>query len=98
MTLQTEQDLVSNATAAYLTILRREQLLTVAESDLAVSQERRRVAEVRFVGGAAARSDVLRADSNFGGSAAASRAGGQRCGDSQKQLECVDGTLAGNAV
>lgn len=63
LTLQTEQNLVSNATAAYLAILRTEQLLTVAESDLAVSQERRRVAEVRFVGGAAARSDVLRADS-----------------------------------
>ena len=65
LTLQTEQDLVSNATAGYLTILRREQLLTVAESDLAVSQERRRVAEVRFVGGAAPRSDVLRADATL---------------------------------
>ncbi len=65
LTLQTEQDLVSNATAGYLTILRREQLLTVAESDLAVSQERRRVAEVRFVGGAAARADVLRADATL---------------------------------
>lgn len=65
LTLQTEQDLVTNAANTYLEVLRREQLLAVAESNLDVSRERRRVSVVRFEGGAVARVDVLRADSDF---------------------------------
>jgi outer membrane protein len=65
ITLQTEQDLVTNAATTYLEVLRREQLLAVAENNLSVSRERRRVAVVRFEGGAVARVDVLSADSNF---------------------------------
>ncbi|HVF09779.1 MAG TPA: TolC family protein [Abditibacteriaceae bacterium] len=60
-TLQVEQDLVLNAATAYLGIIRNEQLLEVAQSNLAVSRERLRVAQVRFDAGAAARLDVLRA-------------------------------------
>ena len=59
--LQVEQDIVYNTAVGYLAVLRNEQLLTVAESDLAVSQERLRVANVRFNAGAAAKLDVLRA-------------------------------------
>jgi outer membrane protein len=65
LTLQTEQDLVTNAANTYLEVLRREQLLAVAENNLEVSRERRRVSVVRFEGGAVARVDVLSADSNF---------------------------------
>ena len=60
-TLQVEQDLVLNTATAYLGILRSEQLLDVAESNVDVSRERLRVAQVRFDAGAAARLDVLRA-------------------------------------
>jgi outer membrane protein len=60
-TLQVEQDLVLSAATTYLAIVRNEQLVGVAESNLAVSQERLRVARVRFEAGAAARLDVLRA-------------------------------------
>ncbi len=65
LTLQTEQDLVTGAATAYLEVLRRAQLLDVADNNLAVSRERRRVAIRRFQGGAAPRLDVLSADANF---------------------------------
>jgi outer membrane protein TolC len=65
LALQTEQDLVTSAANTYLEVLRREQLLAVAENNLEVSRERRRVSVVRFEGGAVARVDVLSADSNF---------------------------------
>ena len=58
---QIEQDLVLNTTLAYLNILRSEQLLDVANSNLQVSTERLRVATVRYVVGASARLDVLQA-------------------------------------
>ena len=62
LTVQVEQDIVYNAAVGYLAVLRAEQLLDVAASDLAVSQERLRVARVRYDAGAAARLDVLRAE------------------------------------
>lgn len=61
-TLQVEQDLVLSTIDAYLNVLRSQQLLDVAESNLAVSREQLRVARVRFDAGAAARLDVLRAN------------------------------------
>lgn len=60
--LQVEQDIVYNTAIGYLAVLRSQQLLEVANSDLAVSNERRRVARVRFDAGAAAKLDVLRAE------------------------------------
>lgn len=65
LALQTEQNLVTGAATAYLEVLRRAQLLEVADNNLAVSRERRRVAIRRFQGGAAPRLDVLSADANF---------------------------------
>lgn len=62
---QTEQDLAAQTILAYLTILQNDQLLGVAESNLQVARERRRVAGVRFDAGAAARLEVLRADSDL---------------------------------
>ena len=64
-TLQVEQDIVYNTAVGYLAVLRAEQLLDVAQSDLSVSQERLRVARVRFDAGAAARLDVLRAENTL---------------------------------
>ena len=58
---QTEQDLVLNTTLGYLNILRNDELLRVADSNVAVSQERLRIANVRFTAGAAARLEVLTA-------------------------------------
>jgi outer membrane protein len=60
--LQTEQDLILQASNAYLNILRSDQLLRVADSNLAVSRERQRVATVRYEAGASARVDVYRAN------------------------------------
>jgi outer membrane protein TolC len=64
-TLQVEQDLVLSTIEAYLGVLRTGQLLEVAESNLAVSRERRRVEQVRYEAGASARLDVLRADTTL---------------------------------
>ncbi len=63
--LQVEQDIVYNTAVGYLAVLRAEQLHNVAESDLAVSQERLRVSHVRFDAGAAAKLDVLRAENTL---------------------------------
>jgi outer membrane protein TolC len=62
---QTEQDLAGQTILAYLGILQDQQLLQVAESNLTTSRERRRIAGVRFDAGAAARLEVLRADSDL---------------------------------
>ena len=62
---QTEQDLAAQTILAYLGVLRGQELLTVAESNLATSRERRRVSGVRFDAGAAARLEVLRADAEL---------------------------------
>ena len=64
-TLQVEQDIVYNTAVGYLAVLRAEQLLDVAQSDLVVSRERLRIARVRFDAGAAARLDVLRAENTL---------------------------------
>lgn len=63
--LQVDQELVLQVSLGYLDVLRADQLLRVAESNLAVSRERRRVAGVRFGAGAAARLEVLRADTTL---------------------------------
>ncbi len=64
-TLQVEQDLVYDAAVGYLAVLRAQELHEVEKSNLAVSSERLRVARVRFDAGAAARLDVLRAESTL---------------------------------
>jgi outer membrane protein TolC len=64
-TLQVEQDLVLSTISAYISVLRTGQLLDVAESNLAVSRERRRIEQVRYDAGASARLDVLRADTTL---------------------------------
>ena len=63
--LQVDQELVLQVSLGYLDVLRADQLLQVAESNLSVSRERRRVAGVRFGAGAAARLEVLRADTTL---------------------------------
>lgn len=60
-----EQDLVYNTAITYLDILRGQQLLAVSDSNLAVARERRRIAGVRFEAGAAARLEVLRAETDL---------------------------------
>ena len=62
---QTEQELAAQTILAYLGVLRGQELLTVADSNLATSRERRRVSVVRFDAGAAARLEVLRADAEL---------------------------------
>jgi outer membrane protein len=64
-TLQVEQDLVLQATNAYLNVLRSDQLLKVADSNLAVSRERQRVSTVRYEAGASARLDVYRSNTTL---------------------------------
>jgi outer membrane protein TolC len=60
-----EQDLVLDAATTYLGILRSEQLLEVEESNLAVSRERLRVAQVRYAAGASALLDVRLAETTL---------------------------------
>ena len=62
---QTEQELAAQTILAYLGVLRGQELLTVADSNLDTSRERRRVSGVRFYAGAAARLEVLRADAEL---------------------------------
>lgn len=64
-TLQVTQDLVRTAIETYLNILRSDQLLEVAQSNLDVSRERSRIANVRFFAGAAAKLETLRADATL---------------------------------
>jgi outer membrane protein TolC len=63
--LQTDQDLVLSTIDSYLSILRSDQLLQVADSNLAVSREALRIAEVRYNAGASPRLDVFRAQTNL---------------------------------
>ena len=65
---QTEQELAAQTIIAYLGVLRGQELLTVAESNLDTSRERRRISEVRFDAGAAARLEVLNADAELAAS------------------------------
>ncbi len=60
-----EQDLVYNTAITYLDVLRGQQLVAVSNSNLAVARERRRIAGVRFDAGAAARLEVLRAETDL---------------------------------
>lgn len=62
---QTEQELGAQTILGYLSVLQNTELLQVAQSNLETSRERRRVAGVRFDAGAAARLEVLRADSDL---------------------------------
>ncbi|PQV64418.1 Outer membrane protein TolC [Abditibacterium utsteinense] len=66
---QTEQELAAQTILSYLSILQSGELLQVAQSNLDTSRERRRVAGVRFDAGAAARLEVLRADSDLSSAA-----------------------------
>ena len=65
---QTEQDLAAQTIVAYLGVLRGQELLAVADSNLATSRERRRISGVRFDAGAAARLEVLSADAELAAS------------------------------
>ena len=65
---QTEQELAAQTIIAYLGVLRGTELLTVADSNLATSRERRRISGVRFDAGAAARLEVLNADAELAAS------------------------------
>ena len=60
-----EQDLIYNTAISYLNVLRGEQLLEVGNANLSVARERRRIAGVRFDAGAAARLEVLRAETDL---------------------------------
>ncbi len=62
---QTEQELAAQTILAYVSVLQNKELLGVAESNLATTRERRRIALVRFNAGAAARLEVLQADSDL---------------------------------
>ena len=62
---QSEQEIAAQTILAYLSILQNQELLSVAQSNLETSTERRRIAAVRFNAGAAARLEVLRADSDL---------------------------------
>jgi len=66
---QTEQELAAQTILAYVSILQNEELLQVANSNLATTRERRRIAGVRFDAGAAARLEVLQADSDLASAA-----------------------------
>lgn len=66
---QTEQELAAQAILAYVSVLQNQELLQVANSNLDTSRERRRVAGVRYDAGAAARLEVLRADSDLASAA-----------------------------
>ena len=65
---QTEQELAAQTIIAYLGVLRGQELLTVADSNLDTSRERRRISGVRFDAGAAARLEVLNADAELAAS------------------------------
>ena len=65
---QTEQELAAQTIIAYLGVLRGQELLTVADSNLDTSRERRRISGVRFDAGAAARLEVLSADAELAAS------------------------------
>lgn len=65
LALQIEQDLVLSSIDAYLSILRSEQLLEVAQSDVEISRERLRIAQVRFDAGASPRLDVFTAQATL---------------------------------
>jgi outer membrane protein TolC len=62
--VSTEQDLVFNTTLDYLDILRNQQLVDVNQANLDVAKERYRIANVRFNAGAAAKLEVLRAETD----------------------------------
>ena len=62
---QTEQELAAQTIIAYLGVLRGQELLRVADSNLDTSRERRRISGVRFGAGAAARLEVLNADAEL---------------------------------
>lgn len=62
---QTEQEVAVQTILGYLNVLQAQELLEVAESNLATARERRRIAGVRFDAGVAARLEVLRADSDL---------------------------------
>jgi outer membrane protein TolC len=66
---QTEQELAAQTILAYVSILQNQELLQVADSNLATTRERRRIAGVRFDAGAAARLEVLQADSDLASAA-----------------------------
>lgn len=62
---QTEQELAAQTILGYISVLQNDELLQVADSNLATSRERRRIAGVRFEAGAAARLEVLQADADL---------------------------------
>ncbi len=66
---ETEQTLAAQTILAYVSILQNQELLQVATSNLDTTRERRRIAGVRYDAGAAARLEVLQADSDLASAA-----------------------------
>ncbi|HEX8835085.1 MAG TPA: TolC family protein [Abditibacteriaceae bacterium] len=92
-TVQVEQDLVLNATNAYLQVLRADQLLQVEDSNLAVSRERQRVATVRYEAGASARLDVYRANTTLAEAQQRRIIAGNNSGQARANLNTLMGRL-----
>ena len=91
--LQTEQDLLLNTTTSYLNLLRSDQLLRVANSNVDISREQLRVAQVRFDAGAAARLEVFQAESTLADSQQRRTAASATLGQSKATLNTLIGRV-----
>jgi len=90
---QTEQDLLLNTTTSYLNILRSGQLLQVANSNVDISREQLRVAQVRFNAGAAARLEVFQAEATLADSQQRRTAASATLGQSKATLNTLIGRV-----
>ncbi len=86
-----EQNLVYNTAVTYLDVLRGQQLLAVSDSNLAVARERRRIAGVRFEAGAAARLEVLRAETDLANARQTRISSSNNLGQSMSRLNTLMG-------
>jgi outer membrane protein TolC len=86
-----EQTLVYNTAVTYLDVLRGQQLLAVSDSNLAVARERRRIAGVRFDAGAAARLEVLRAETDLANARQTRISSSNNLGQSMSRLNTLMG-------
>lgn len=88
-----EQDLVYNTAVTYLDVLRGQQLLEVGDANLAVARERRRIAGVRYDAGAAARLEVLRAETDLANARQTRISSSNSLGQSMSTLNTLMGRL-----
>lgn len=91
--LQIQQDLLLNTTTSYLDILRSGQLLQVANSNVDISREQLRVAQVRFNAGAAARLEVFQAEATLADSEQRRTAASAVLGQSKAALNTLMGRV-----